>query len=268
MPAVQLSRLAQQIDVLVWQFTRPADFITRVRDLFDLYADRVYRAGQAVPPASMANAYHVPALVMRQLEIELRPPCKQHPVAALLLVDALWAESMLEFKLLATDLLGSIPLNPPDPVLERLRSFARAGIDTQVLDALLNFGGRGLRQEMPVRWIELVEGWANDSSLSQHAVALRTIIITAQDEGFDNLPPLYRIFSALLQEGATSLQAELQTTLLALLKRSPKETVYLLRQVLSLSSKPTTQRLVRLSLSHVPPEYQASLRQSLQSTTD
>lgn len=268
MPAVQLSRLAQQIDVLVWQFTRPADFVLRLRDLFDLYADRVYRAGQAVPPATMAPSYHVPVLVMRKLEIELRAPCRQHPAAALLLVDALWLESMLEFKLLATTLLGMIPLRPPEPVLEHIRSFARSGMDTQVLDALLNNGGRGLRQEMPTRWIELIESWANDNGISQHAFALRSIIITSQDESFGNLPPLYRIFSSLLQEGAVTLQAELQSTLLALLKSSPKETVYLLRQVLSLSNKPTTQRLVRLSLSHVPPEYQASLRQALQSQSE
>jgi hypothetical protein len=268
MPAVQLARLAQQIDVLVWQFTRPSDFIARLRDLFDFYADRVYRAGQAVPPASMASAYHIPVLVMRQLEIELRAPSKQHPTAALSLVDALWKESKLEFKILATLLLGFIPLRPPEEILDRMHSYAKPGSDTQVLNALLENGGRSLRQEMPARWLDLIEGWANDNHVAQHGMALRAIIITSQDTGFDNLPPLFRLFSALLQEGAVSLQAELQSTLLALLKRSPKETVYLLRQILSLSTRPTTHRLVRLSLSHVPPEYQPSLRQALQNQAD
>ncbi len=265
MPAVQLSRLAQQIDVLVWQFTRPADFLSRLRDLFDLYANRVYRAGQAVPPASLAPAYHVPPLVMRQLEVELRTPCRQLPAAALTLVDTLWAENMLEFRLLGMILLGYIPLNPPETILECIRIYAKPGTDSQVMDALLNYGGRGLRHEMPARWIELIESWANDPILGYQAIALRTIIITLRDESFDNLPPLFRIFSALLQTGQMTLQSELQSTLLALLRRSPTETVFLLRQVLPLSSSPTTQRLVRLSLSHVPPEYQSGLRQALQS---
>lgn len=65
MPAVQLSRLAQQIDVLVWQFTNPADFLLRLRDLFEYYANRVFKSGQAVPPTTMAPAFHILLIIMR-----------------------------------------------------------------------------------------------------------------------------------------------------------------------------------------------------------
>jgi hypothetical protein len=265
LPAVQLSRLNQQLDVLVWQFTRPSDFLIKLHDLFDLYADRVYRAGQAVPPTSMVPAYHIPQLILRQMEIELRGPCKQHPAAALALVDVLWAETMLEPRLLGATLLGHIPLTPPETILNRLYSFAQPGTDSLLLTSLMEYGGRSLRQELPARWIELIESWANETLPARQAIALRAIVATTQDENFVNLPPLFRIFSRLLQVGHPLLQAELQTALLALLHRSPKETIFLLRQVLPLSTSPTTHRLVRLSLSQVPIEHQAALRQALHS---
>jgi len=264
MPAVSLARLNQQIEVLVWQFTRPADFLAKLEDLFNLYANRVYRKGSEVTPASMVPAYHVAPLVLRQLEISLRAPCKQHPAAAMALVTALWAESMLEERLLATTLLGNIPLNPPEPVIECLHSFARPETDTQVLDALLDQGGRGLRQEQSDRWLELIESWSGDPSPGYQGMALRAILISARDEHFSNHPPLFRIFSRLLQVASSAIQAELQATLLGLLRGFPQETVYLLRQVLPLSNNPTTHRLVRLSLSHVPVEIQDGLRQALQ----
>jgi hypothetical protein len=265
MPAVQLSRLNQQISNLVWQFTRPADFLSTLRDLFDLYANRVYRAGQSVPPTSLVQAYHVPKLVLRQLEIELRQSCKQHPAAALSLVEVLWAEPMLESRILGTTLLGHIPLEPPQPIIDRLRSFARPGTDTAVLDALLEHGGRTLRIERPDLWIEIIDQWAADPSVFSQVIALRAVSISILDEQFINHPPILRIFSGQLQTGSPALQSELQTTLLSLLRSSPNETVFLLRQVLLLSNSPTTQRLVRLSLSKVPAEYQAGLRQALQS---
>jgi hypothetical protein len=264
MPAVSLARLSQQIDVLVWQFTRPTDFLSKLHDLFNLYANRVYRKGQAVPPASMVPAYHVAPLVLRQLEMELRAPCKQHPIAALALVDALWAETMLESRILATTLLGNIPLHPPEPITERLRAFARPDTDTQVLDALLERGGVSLRQDQPDLWLGLIEYWANDLATASQGIALRAILVTARDERFSNHPPLFRIFSHLLQAASGAIQAELQTTLLGLLRCFPKETVFLLRQILPITGNTTTHRLVRLSLSHVPFEYQDGLRQALQ----
>ena len=265
MPAVQLSDLAQKIDVLVWQFTRPADFLLRLRDLFEYYANRVLKSGQAVPPETMAPSFHIPPIIMRQLEVALRQPCTQHPAAAFALADALWAESMLEYRVLATIILGLIPLQTPETLLQRIRAYAILKTDSHILEVLINNSGRRLRRESPDLWISLIESWANAPSIANQNMALKAIMITTQDEKFDNFPPLFRIFSGILQAGPSALQAEMQTTLMALLKYSPKETVYLLRQVLLLTTSPTTQRLVRLSLSHVPAEYQNSLRQALQS---
>ena len=263
MPAVQLARLNQQIDALIWLFTNPSDFLSRLRDLFELYSDRLYRAGHAVPPTSMTSSYHVPILVLRHLRIGLRPACRQHPAAALALADILWAESMFEFRLLAAALLGAIPLTQLGPVVERLRLFSCPPIDHLVLEALLTDGGLSLRRELPQQWIDLISRWNDDPALPIQSVALKAIKVTAQDEQFSNLPPLFRILSEQLKTGSAPLQAELQETLLALLRRSPTETVFLLRQILPLTTSPISLRLIRLILPRVPAEFQAGLRQAL-----
>jgi hypothetical protein len=264
MPAVQLARLQQQIDALVWLFTNPAAFNTRLRDLFELYSDRVYRSGLAVPPTTLIQSYHVPPLVMRQLKIGLSPSCRAHPNAALALVDGLWVESMLEFRLLATALLGAIPVEQAAEVAERLRRYAVPGEDQHLLEVLLTDGGASLRLDLPQQWIELVTRWNNDPDPRVQSIGLKAMKVTAQDERFHNLPPLFRLLSDQLQKGSAALQAELQETVLALLQRSPTETVYLLRQILPITTSPISLRLVRLVLPRVPDELQAGLRQALQ----
>jgi hypothetical protein len=265
MPAVSLARLKQQTEPLVWQFTRPADFLIKLRDLFEFYADRVYRAGQAVPPSSWAPAYHIPPLVIRHLEVELRTPCRQNPAAALNLIDFLTGQAMFEFRLLASILLGHVPLNEPDLVIDRLYNLARPGEGSAALKSLFANGGRTVRKELPDQWIELIERWIGASSEELQAVGLLAITVTANDEEFDNLPTIYRIFSEIFQRGPNTLQAELQEALQALLRRAPQETVFLLRQVLPLSTSPTTHRLVRQAMPRLPVEYQIHLRQALQS---
>lgn len=263
MPAVQLARLNQQIDALIWLFPNPDDFLNRLRELFELYSDRLYRAGHAVPPTSMTPTYHVPILVLRHLRVGLRQSCRQHPAAALALVDGLWAETMLEFRLLAVALLGMIPLTEVEPVLERLRSFAHPAEDNHVLEMLLTDGGLSLRREQSQKWIDCIARWNNDPALPIQSIGLKAIKVTAQDGQFNNLPPLFRILSEQLKIGAAPLQAELQETLLALLRRSPTETVFLLRQILPLTISPISLRLVRSVLPRVPAEFQSGLRQAL-----
>jgi len=265
MPAVSLARLKKQIDELVREFTRPTEFLNQLRDLFELYADRIYRAGRTVPPSSLAPAYHISPLVLRQIEIELKPHCQQNPAATLNLVDLLWGQSMLEFRLLASMLLSQVPLNDPKPVIDRLYQFAKPGDGSLALKSLLGIGGREVRHKMPDGWIEMVERWAGETSEDLQAIGLIAITVTANDEEFFNLPSIYRVFSEIFQRGSNSLQAELQEALQALLRRAPQETAYLLRQVLPLSISPTTHRLVRQALPRLPAEYQLSLRQALQS---
>ena len=66
-----------------------------------------------------------------------------------------------------------------------------------------------------------------------------------------------------LQAALPSLQPALQDVLTALVRRSPQETLYYLKQILASSSQVNTARLIRRLLPLFSPENQASLRQAL-----
>ncbi len=264
MPAAELTRLRYQINQLIFAFDDPALFCRRLGDLLDLYGNHAYRAGQGVQPQPILPCHRVPALVMRQLEMELGKTCREQPQLAMEVVAALWKEAYLEPRLLATSLLGAVPV--PEygaAVLQRLREWAIPKENRQVLTALLEHGTLGLRRGAPDQLLALIEHWVGSASAAQQTVGLQALIPLIQDRAFENLPPIFSMLSPIMPSISATLQTELQIVMRALIKRSPVEAAYFLRQALSVSVQPSTARLVRHCLPEFGPEQQASLRAAL-----
>ncbi|MEA4906870.1 MAG: DNA alkylation repair protein [Anaerolineaceae bacterium] len=266
MPAVQIPRLKAQISQLIWRFTRPEEFRAELKQLFELYADRTYRPGQTVQALKHAPAYHVPILVMRQLELDLAAPCQENPEAALSVADSIWAEEYLELRQVAAFLLGQVPLDPPERILERLRSWCQPAENRLVLEAALQSGSYRLRKEQPARWLALAGEWLWDQSSPYRSMGLKALLPLVKDRQNQNLPPIFQMIGPLVQSPTTALQSDLAEVLEELAKRSPVETAYFLRQILSLSQHPETLRLVRRTLPALTPQAQASLRSAMKNT--
>jgi hypothetical protein len=109
-----------------------------------------------------------------------------------------------------------------------------------------------------------VEAWFNSSKLDLQALGIRAVVPIVRDPEFENLPPVYRLLSPLMQYLQPKLQTDLQIVIEALAQRSPMETAYFLRQALNIASTPATARLVRRCLPAFAPAQQASLRSALQ----
>lgn len=263
MPAVSLPRLKEQIAQLVLVFDQPEVFHKQVCSLFDLYSDRAYRAGQSVHPRPLIQTYHVPPLVQHTLEKELGKTARENPAAALATAERLWRDETLEPRLLAAAILGQVPATPPEPVLERLLAWADPNIDPQVLGTLMTQGSAALRREQPERWLALVEHWLDSRSAAMQSVGLKSLLPLVQDRSFANLPRVYRILDPLVQTAPNTLLPDLQRNLEVLARRSPAETAYFLRQLISLSESSGVVRLVRRVLPAFPEEQQASLRKAL-----
>jgi hypothetical protein len=243
----------------------PPEFIRGLRELFDLYAYRVYRPGQSLPPASRLPANHIPPLVIIQLQTSLRPECSAHPVEALDLIDALWAEAMLEPRILAADLLGQILIASSAAVMQRLQRWGTPAEDRPVLQALFASGTTTLRRQSIQAWLSIIITWLNTSDQSVQAVGLLALLPLVNDPQFENLPAIFTAVSPLLQSAPPVLLSDLQDLLEACLRRSPIETGYFLRQLLMMTTAPGLTRLVRRIFSQLPPATQVSLRDLLQS---
>jgi hypothetical protein len=263
MPAVELTRLRTQIQELVKQFGDPATFQIALRDLLDKHANRAYRAGQAVQAQPLLPSYRVAPLVMRQLELELGKTCQLHPMQALNALAVLWQDPYLEPRLLATTLIGTIPAVHAQAVMQVIRNWAQPTQNYRILQALFQNGTITLRRESPELLLELLEESISHSGTEFKVMGVRALLAVIEDEAFENLPPVFRMISPLVQNIPPALHTDVQATVAALIKRAPTETAYFLLQVLTLSTGPGTARLIRRCLPSFTPEQQVSLRASL-----
>jgi hypothetical protein len=265
MPAIQPALLKTQIAQIITYFDRPADFLRALVDMLEFYADRTLRPGGSGSPPPLIDAYHVPRQVMRQIQRELASKVAGNSSAALELADALWTQPWLEIRLLAIYLVGEVPPEPPERVLERVRSWEASCSEGRLVEALLDKGIARLRQESQPEYLSLLEDWIHASSLSTQQLALRAMRPLVSESEFDNLPLLFRWIAPLARESGAELGPDLIDVLRTLGERSPQETAYFLRQNLGASSSPEMAYLVRQVLPSLPKEMAADLRTTLRS---
>lgn len=265
MPAAQLVRLKKQLEELAACFDQPAKFAANLRAIFEQYSDLTYRAGQSVKPSSLLPTYHVPAVVMKTLDLSLAPLCAAQPQHCLAIVDLLWAEEYLELRQSACIFLGQSALEPLQPVLDRLENWSRLGNDWSLVNYLLERGTQRIRREVPNRWLDVLRDWMNSSDFTLRHNGMAALLPFIQDREFENLPAIFNLITPALQQNADSLSAELQKALSALARRSSMETGYFLRQILATSNDPALHRLVRRCLPSFPLETQTRLKTALQS---
>jgi hypothetical protein len=263
MPAAELSRLRTQINGLIVRFAEPEDLRIALRDLLESYANRAYRAGQAVQPQPLLPSYRVSPLVIQQLELELSKTCQEQPAQAIQVVEALWHDPFLEPRVLAAHLLGAVPASQADAVIQKLREWAKPEENFRMLDHLFHHSTRTLRREAPQRLLALYGEWIGSQRPAEQGLGLRALVPVIADEVFENLPTVFRLISPLVQSAPSALHTDLQAILEALARRSPTETAYFLRQTLSLSSGPGTARLIRRCMPLFGSAQQDSLRTAL-----
>jgi hypothetical protein len=263
MPAIQLARLKIQVDQLVWQFTRPQEFKRGLKNLLEMYADWSYRPGEAIEPGSLLPAYHVPLLLLHQVEQQLTRQCQEMAAAALALADALWLDEYYEPRLLASFILGQIPLKPIEEISQRILAWSNASTDKQVQETIFANATLRLRREKPAAWMEIINTWLTASSLASKVMGLRALAGLLEDREFEDLPGAFNMLQPLMLTAPARLHGDLLQVLQIISRRSPVETTHFLRQVLSGTNSSTPARLVRQILPSLNPELQASLRRSL-----
>lgn len=261
MPAILPARLKQQAALLAEHFDDPAAFVRSLHHLLDSYAERVHRPGQAGSPPPLLTAYKVRPQVLRQVSQELVPLAKANPEAGLALCDALWEQSIFEFRLLAASLLGQIPCTPPEPILKRIQTWIQPDVETLFVEALFSQGIRCLRCEHPGDVINLAGGWLHEKDLFHQQLGLRVLLSFINDSQYENLPAFFRLVQPIVRAAPARLRPDILEVLVALIRRSPSETAYFLRQTADLPNSPDTPFLIRQLVHDFPVEMQPGLRE-------
>lgn len=260
MPAIQITRLRIQVVRLLEHFSQPAAFARALAELLDFYADRARRPGKLTALQPIHKQYRVHPAVLKQIETELAPLCREDPPAALALADTLWGDLYHEPRLLAVVILSLLPDSSAGEVLERLARWARAGEDRILVDALLDRTSTLLIPADPGGYQRLARDWMKADGIQQQSIGLRALVRYVRQVPADRLPEVFKQITPLPVKPASYLLGDLQDLVAALYARSPGETMFYLQGLAAKRKTPDLQRFLRGCQGLVSGQDQAEIR--------
>lgn len=263
MPAIQPAKLAIQVAELMEYVSQTEDFLKSLHSLLDFYADRTLRSRQVIESAPLLKSYQVARPVLRQIELELAKIVNTDSETALALADALWEQKWVETRLLAIAILGRVPPNPPERVAQRAQEWGSKCKEEKIIKTLASKGIARLRTEARAEFIDLIEGWLASGLRPLELIGLRALQALLEENGFENLPLIFRWIAPLVREAEREIRKDLIDIVKILSRLSPKETVYFLRNSLEATSNPQTTTLIWRMLEDLPEDLSETLRLEL-----
>ncbi len=264
MPAVLLSRLEQQIKAFSPTFDRPEIFVTNLVAMLELYSDRTYQAGYEVPSSSKMISYRVPSVVIRTLELEFRQLAIKQPNEALLVADELWSGHRLELPQLGISLLGYVPLEFSDQVMDRIGKWAPGCSDRFLLEDLLTKSNPKILQEKPTLWIEKSRKWLSSRDFNLVILGVKSLEPLLYTENFNDLPQIFDSIHSLFLNLKVDVYPEMVHLFEILVEKHPTETIAFVKQVIFEKPVSATLRLIRKILPSLPNNVQVSIREAME----
>lgn len=260
MPAVNLTRLRFQIEGVLAFFNSPEEFHRRLNGLFSTYSYQALRFGEYAPTKPLIPMYHLPDPVMRQLELDLKPHLASNPQAALACADELWKDTYFEILQVAITILGNIPIDDPQIILDRLGNWLQPKLDRALVNVLLSEGTRRLQDEFPDDWEAFIESYLSSPNGKLVNLGLQGLSAGLKRATFTNLPAVFRLISPFLRDLQAEHARALENLIKVIADRSPHETIYFLKQTLAIvNNNPETTRLVKSIVPQLPNSLQQEL---------
>ena len=263
MPAVNLLQLRVELNDLLWNFTDPPAFRNTLLDLLEKFAYTAYRSESKARAVSTRPQLQVSLILLREMDLVLIPAIREQPQAALAICDLLWNDENMDVCLIASRMLGEIPIEHAELVLDRAGEWALAGVRHMTARTMLkNASALSMRHD-PEILLRKVRRWYVDPREEQNYLCLEGMAILVEDRSFENLPAIFTLLEALMGEATMETQNALTELFLVLYERTPNETVYVIRQCLNDNPNVTAQRVIRRVIPTFDPKVQKSLQDAL-----
>jgi len=263
MAAIDLTRLNKQIEALKQVFSQPAEFRRQFHETLQFYHRYAHRQHKDAVPVSFMRVYDLPDQILPQIANGLSLKARPEPNETLAVVDELWRDEHFEARDLATHLLGQIPLTVKIEVFERIRQWSSMPLDRAVVKALFVKGSQRLRSEDPNGWTKFVGDMLNSpvERLQNHGLYALSLLI--EQAHSDLFPQFFRWIRPFLQSDQSLIEANLSQVIAALAHRSPAETAYVLKEVLSDTDGSGIERRVRTYLPYFDEQLSEGLQASI-----
>ena len=245
MAAIDLTRLNKQIERLKEVFSQPAEFRKELHDTLQFYHRYSHRQHKDAVPVSFMRVYDLPEQILSHIAYGLSLKARQDEAETLAVVDELWQDDHYEARDLAAHLLGQVPLTGSADVYDRIRQWSSMPMDRAVASAIFSKGSQRLRSEDPKGWSAFVGSLLASplERLQNHGLYALSLLVEQSDS--DQFPQFFRWIRPFIQSDQSLIQPNLSSAISALARRSPAETAYILKEVLSDTDGSAIERRVR-----------------------
>ena len=262
MAAIDLTRLNKQIEGLKEVFSQPVEFRQRLHATLQFYHRYAHRQHKDAVPVSFMRVYNLPDQVLPHIANGLSLKSRQDEVETLAVVDELWLDEHYEARDLATHLLGQVPSTSSTAVYDRIRQWSSAPMDRAVVSAVFSKASQRLNSEDPKGWTEFIGNLLANPLEHMQNHALYALALLVEQSHSDQLPLFFRWIRPFLQSDQTLIQPNLSRVIAVLARRSPAETAYILKEVLSDTEGTGIEQRVRSYL----PFFEEEVSQGLQAS--
>lgn len=264
MPAIHPTRLKIQTSELVQTANDPQGFCRAYHEFLDYYADRTYRPGKVGEPPPLMRAYKVPKPVLKAVDKQLGEWAEENRQDALNLVDALWLQSFLEFRLTAASLMGQIEPFPVKHIFSRVQAWIQPNTEERLVNALINQGLKRILIEKQAQYVYQIDIWLRARDIERNRLGLKASLPLIAQRDFDDYPLLFKSLSRLMRQQNSPVRREILTMIENLAEKTPDETAFFLQN--ALKSFPDNAQIgwyVRNCLSYFPDKTRLQLRKAL-----
>lgn len=263
MAAIDLTRLNKQIEGLKEVFGQPVEFRRQFHEILQFYHRYAHRKHKDAVPVSFMAVYDLPEQILPQIANGLSLKARQDANETLAVVDELWKDDHFEARDLAAYLLGQVPLTASKEIYDRIRQWSSAPMDRAVVNAIFSKGSQRLRSEDPEGWTNFIGNLLADPIERTQNHGLYALSLLVEQSHSDQLPRFFRWIRPFIQSDQSLIQPNLSQVIAALAFRSPTETAYVLKEVMSDTDGSAIEGRVRSYLQYFDEEISQSLLTSI-----
>jgi hypothetical protein len=251
MAAIDLTKLKRLSTHLVTLCDSPEKFQNELHNLLETFSDRSLRLSSMSDHGTPLNTYRVPKQVIYSITRNIEPIMRQSPGEFFNLSDYLWADEVIESKLIALFIIGRISIDFTKEITARLVEWEKGCTDIYMINNFINLGLYNLRHDSVAIFIMLAETWITTKTASTQKIGIKCIQVLITDTIFDNIPLMFRLVTIVLKDYSLQIETDLGRLLKLLLQKYPDETLNFLNNFITVNKNKKVVRLIRQSLANL-----------------
>ena len=263
MVAINLNLLGKQLQELREKFNDPESFRAGFHQFLSFYHQYSRRRHEDAMPKSFMRQYDLPMQIVPQLELFLRQDARKETEQSFALIDELWKDDYFEARDLACFILGQQPESETERVVEQIESWLSQAQDRAVVASIFEKGCLGLLEFAPNKFRDLTKKLLASRDARQQGHGLMALSIFLPKAQHNDLPSIYSMVRPFIARSDSRLQSRLSELVHELVKQSPGEMAYLLKEVLSDTEGTEIEQRLRSWLDFFEPEFARSIQTAI-----